>query len=78
MQGSEDEMPSECGSDGGVYCFPIAHFSNQNNIWILTQGRSQGIFEFVGMQADFSLSDQGAVGGVDIFNRIFNRDNFAI
>ena len=41
MEGRNDEVTGFCGGERGGDCFRVAHFADENHVWILSQGGSE-------------------------------------
>src|SRR5680860_372483 len=57
---------------GGLNGLQVSHFSNQNDVWILTQGRLQGSGESLGVRSHLALIDNTLLVLVEKLYRIFN------
>ena len=53
----------------------IAHFADQNHIHIFPKNFFQRNVKIFGVNPDFPLINNGFIGDIDMFNRIFNGDN---
>lgn len=79
VDSTEDQVPRFCGVDGGHKGFLVAHFTDQDDIWIFADGMFHSDIEIFDIDANFALVDEGFVFGVDEFDRVFQSENmFAV
>ena len=55
--------------------FKVAHFADEHDVRVFTEGGAQRGGERTGMAADFAVVDQALLVGVHEFHRVFNRDD---
>ena len=53
---------------------PVAHLSDENDIWVLTQRGLQRIRKALRVGADFALIDEALLVGMRKLDRVFDRE----
>ena len=72
MEGRNDEVTGFCGGERGGDCFRVAHFADENHVWILSQGGSESGGEGFGVVTDLSLFSDAVAMGEDVFDGILD------
>ena len=75
MQGCKHQMAGFRGDQRRFDGLQVTHFTHENHIRILTEDGFQTIGKGAGILPDLTLVDNALVGGVNIFNGIFQGDN---
>ncbi len=75
VQRGENQVSGFGSGHRYLYGFIISHFSKQNHIRALAQGSPQSRNIAVGIGADLPLADNALFMLVQIFQRVFQRDN---
>ena len=78
VQRAEDQVAGFGGGDGGGDGRQIAHFADQHDVGVLTQGTAEGLGEDRHVDADLALHDDRFFVGVVIFDGVFHRDDVAV
>src|SRR5882724_7696492 len=78
MQRAEDQVARFSSRHGGGDCREIAHFADEHDVRILTQGAAERFGEVRNVYADFALHHDRLFMLVVIFDRVFHRDDMAI
>lgn len=71
-------MTGFCGGYGCIDGLEVTHFSDQDNVRVLTESRSQGACEAVYVLPDLTLVYHGLLVGVQILDRILDCDDVAV
>src|SRR2546423_8980532 len=74
VQGRQNQMTSFGCFQGDFGSFVIAHFSDQDYLWRLSQRSAQSRRKVFRIVTDFSLIDCRVLVRVEIFDRIFDRN----
>ncbi len=77
MQGSEYHVSGFCGRQRQADGLQVSHFTNQDDIGILTQCTFERVGEGFGVGADFALADEAIFGLVNKFNRVFDGEDMS-
>src|SRR4029077_21280836 len=64
-----------CSEQGRGNRFEVAHFADEDDVWILTKSGAQGGGERRSVDFDFALIDEAFFVAVKIFDRVFNSDD---
>src|SRR5580692_815272 len=75
VQGGQNQMAGFGCENRGGNGFEVAHFADQNDVGILTQGSAQRGGERSGVDFDFALIDETFFVAVQIFDRVFDGDD---
>ena len=75
MQRAEHQVPGFSSADRQLNGFQIAHFSHQDHVGVLSQGRSQCIGETAGVFIELALMHQALIALVNEFDRILDRED---
>jgi hypothetical protein len=57
VEGAEDKVAGFRRGDGGLDRLEVAHFADENDVRVLTQGAAQGVGERRGVDVDFPLGN---------------------
>ena len=71
-------MTGFCGGYGCIDGLEVTHFSDQDNVRVLTESRSQGTCEAVYVLPDLTLVYHGLLVGVQILDRVLDCDDVAV
>ena len=77
MECRNDEVTRFCGGERGGDCFRVAHFADENHVWILSQGGSESGGEGFGVVTDLSLFSDAVAMSEDVFDGILDGDQHA-
>lgn len=66
------------GRDGGLEGDAVAHFTDEDDVGILTQHGGDPEFEVGHVEADFALLEHGFDVVEGVFDRVFERDDVAV
>jgi len=72
-----DEVSRFSGGEGGLKGLAVSHFADDDDIGVLAQGMDEGGIEGFGVQADFTLLEEGALVLEGIFDGVFDGDDMA-
>src|SRR5262249_51313191 len=74
----ENQVTRFGGGNGGINGFQIAHFTNQNDVGILTQSAAQCLGETGHVHVNFTLGDNGLFVFVIKFDGVFDGDDVGL
>ncbi len=75
VQGSEGQVAGFGDAQGGLDGFEISHLTDQDDVGVLTQNRSEGVGEGQGVGVQFALVDHRLLVGVQILDRVLDRED---
>ena len=78
VQGAEHKVTGLGRRDGEGDSLQIAHFTNHDDIRILTESASQGVGEGFCMRVNLTLSDMALARRHDVFDRILQSDDMVV
>ena len=77
MKAGKNQMSGLSSSHGSLDSLVVTHFSKQDHIRALTQGGTQGNQIIGSIRTDLSLADNAFVMSVQVFQRVFQRDDMS-
>ena len=77
MKGAEDQVPRFGGGQRRFNGFPIPELADQDNVRIFPERRTKAGGEPGGIPSDLPLVEDAAVGGIAIFNGVFQSQDVA-
>ena len=78
MQRAEDDVAGFGRLDGGVDRLQVAHFADEDDVGVHTQGPADAFGEVGHVDADLALVDRALLVLVVILDRVFQRDDVPI
>ena len=78
MERAEYQVTGLCSRDGGLDGLEVAHFTNEDNIGVLTESGADAFGEGGDVVVDFPLCHHATLMGVVILDGILNRDDVTI
>ena len=75
MQRAEHQVTRFSGGDGRTDRLEVAHFADEDDVRVLTQGAANGLGEARDVVTDFTLGHERLGGLVIEFDRVFNGDD---
>ena len=75
MKAGKNQMSGFSSSHGSLDSLVVTHFSKKDHIGALTQGGTQGNQIIGSIRADLALADNAFVMSVQVFQRVFQRDD---
>jgi hypothetical protein len=78
VKGAEDQVAGFGGADCGLDGFEVAHFTDENDVGVLTQGAPDGLGKIGDVDADLALGDDAALMVVVVFDRVLDGDDVPV
>ena len=78
MECTEHHMPCFSSFDSSMNGFKVAHFTDEDDIWIHTKGPTKAFFKATNIGADFPLAEGGLIMLMEILDGIFECDYMLI
>ena len=78
VQSSENDVPCFRRRNSGFDGFQVSHFTDENDVRVLTQGAANGFRKRRNVDADFTLVDCTFDVVVIEFDRVFNRNDVTV
>ena len=75
MKAGKNQMSGLSSSHGSLDSLVVTHFSKKDHIRALTQGGTQGNQIIGSIRTDLALADNAFVMSVQVFQRVFQRDD---
>lgn len=75
VEGGEDEVAGFCGGHGERDGFAVAHFADENDVWILAKGAFESCGEGGDVPAEFALGEEGGFAFEDVLDGVFEADD---
>ena len=77
MKAGKNQMSGFSSSHGSLDSLVVTHFSKKDHIGALTQGGTQGNQIIGSIRTDLALADNAFVMSVQVFQRVFQRDDMS-
>ena len=71
----EDQVAGFGGGESRFECLAVSHFTDHDDVGVLSEGVDESGVEAGGIQSDFALLEEGAVVLERVFDRIFDGDD---
>ena len=77
MQSAKNKVPRFSGCYGSTNSFEITHFTNHNDIRILSQGSLQSFGKILCVASNLALVDDGSLGNKKVLHGVLYSDDMS-